>query len=221
MIKVENISKSYYEDGKKSLILKDISFEINKGETVALLGRNGSGKSTLLRILGGVDYPDSGCIKKSCSISWPVGLIGGFQGSLSARENVTFVSRIYCEGDKSLVKEKVKFVEEFAEIGEYFNKPFKTYSTGMRARVTFGLSMAFDFDTYLIDEVTGAGDVHFRNKSKEVLLEKKRKSDFIIVDHNMFGLEFDCNKAFILEKGKITKYDNLKEAIKIYKNSFN
>ena len=172
MIKVEKISKSYYIDGKKSIIFRDVSFEINKGETVALLGRNGSGKSTLLRILGGVDYPDSGSIKKSGSISWPVGLIGGFQGSLSARENVTFVSRIYCEGNKSQVNKKVKYVEEFAEIGEYFDKPFKTYSTGMRARVTFGLSMAFDFDTYLIDEVTAAGDINFRNKSKKALLEK-------------------------------------------------
>jgi len=133
---------------------------------------------------------------------------------------VTFVSRIYCEGDKSRVIKKVKFVEEFAEIGDYFDKPFKTYSTGMRARVTFGLSMAFDFDTYLIDEVTAAGDVNFRNKSKKALLEKKRTSDFIIVDHNMFGLEFDCNKAFILDKGKITKYDDLKEAINIYKRLF-
>ena len=168
MIKVEKISKTYIINGKKSTIFKDISFEIKKGETIALLGKNGSGKSTLLRILGGVDYPDSGFISKTVSISWPVGLVGGFQGSLSARENVTFVSRIYCEGDKSEVLEKVKFVEEFAEIGAYFDKPFKTYSTGMRARVTFGLSMAFDFDTYLIDEVTAAGDINFRNKSKKL-----------------------------------------------------
>ena len=220
MIKVEKISKSYVIDGKKINIFKDISFEINKGETVALLGRNGSGKSTLLRILGGVDYPDSGLIKKKCSMSWPVGLVGGFQGSLSGRENATFVSRIYCEGDISRVREKVKFVEEFAEIGAYFDKPFKTYSTGMRARVTFGLSMAFDFDIYLIDEVTGAGDIHFREKSKKALLEKKQNSDFIIVDHNMWGTQFNCNKAFILDKGKLTEYESLKEAIKKYKTLF-
>ena len=220
MIKVEKISKSYIIDGKKINIFKDISFEINKGETVALLGRNGSGKSTLLRILGGVDYPDSGLIKKKCSMSWPVGLVGGFQGSLSGRENATFVSRIYCEGDISRVREKVKFVEEFAEIGAYFDKPFKTYSTGMRARVTFGLSMAFDFDIYLIDEVTGAGDIHFREKSKKALLEKKQNSDFIIVDHNMWGTQFNCNKAFILDKGKLTEYESLKEAIKKYKTLF-
>lgn len=220
MIKAEKISKSYIIDGEKITIFKDISFEINKGETTALLGKNGSGKSTLLRILGGVDYPDSGLIKKKCSISWPVGLIGGFQGSLSARENATFVSRIYCEGDIGEVRKKVKYVEEFAEIGEYFDKPFKTYSTGMRARVTFGLSMAFDFDTYLIDEVTAAGDIYFRNKSKKALLEKKKNSDFIIVDHNMWGQQFNCNKAFIIDKGKLTKYDSLKEAIKKYKTLF-
>ena len=136
--------------------------------------------------MGGVDYPDSGSIKKSGSISWPVGLIGGFQGSLSARENVTFVSRIYCEGNKSRVNKKVKFVEEFAEIGEYFNKPFKTYSTGMRARVTFGLSMAFDFDTYLIDEVQ---QLEILIKIKKKSSAREKRTQISIVDHNMFGLE--------------------------------
>ena len=164
MIKVNNLTKSFTHKGKKITIFKNISFEIKKGESVALLGRNGAGKSTLLRILGGIDHPDSGSVQRDCSISWPVGLVGGFQGSLSARENTIFVSKIYAGLNKESIRKKVKFVEDFAEIGEHFDRPFKTYSSGMRSRVTFGLSMAFDFDTYLIDEVTSAGDAGFKKK---------------------------------------------------------
>ena len=220
MIKVENLTKSYIHEGKKFTVFENISFEINKGQSVALLGKNGAGKSTLLRILGGVDYPDSGMIKRSCSISWPVGLIGGFQGSMSARENVTFVSRIYCNRNIDLIKEKIKLVEDFAEIGEYFDRPFKTYSSGMRSRVTFGLSMAFDFDVFLIDEVTSAGDEYFREKSKKALLEKQKNASFIMVDHNLWGLNFYCDCALLLHKGKILKFDDTNKAIKYYKKLF-
>ena len=169
MIEVNNLTKSFYYQGKKTTIFKDLSFRIETGESVAILGANGAGKSTLLRILGGIDLPDSGSIESDCSISWPVGLVGGFQGSLTGRENVTFVSRIYA--DKKEISEKVRYVEEFAELGVYFDRPFKTYSSGMRSRVTFGLSMAFEFDVYLIDEVTAAGDQRFREKSKRLLIE--------------------------------------------------
>ena len=167
MIEVKNLSKSYLHNGLKIKVFKNLNFKINKGESVALLGRNGAGKSTLLRILGGIDQPDSGIIKSDCSISWPVGLVGGFQGSLTGRENVIFVSKIYLDRNKENIYDKVKKVQDFAEIGEFFDRPFKTYSSGMRSRVTFGLSMAFDFDMYLIDEVSSAGDERFRAKSKE------------------------------------------------------
>jgi capsular polysaccharide transport system ATP-binding protein len=179
MIEVRNLTKSYYYQGKKTTIFRDLNFRIQTGESVAILGGNGAGKSTLLRILGGIDLPDSGTIETDRSISWPVGLVGGFQGSLTGRENVTFVSRIYTE--KRNVPEKVRYVEEFAELGIYFDRPFKTYSSGMRSRVTFGLSMAFDFDVYLIDEVTAAGDQRFREKSKQVLLERKQNAFYSMV----------------------------------------
>jgi hypothetical protein len=128
-----------------------------QGKTTLILGPSGAGKSTLLRILGGIDLPDSGTIQTDSTISWPVGLVGGFQGSLTGRENVTFVSRIYAE--KRKVPEKVRYVEEFAELGAYFDRPFKTYSSGMRSRVTFGLSMAFDFDGAIVQSI--ASLVHF------------------------------------------------------------
>jgi capsular polysaccharide transport system ATP-binding protein len=214
MIEVKNLTKSFNYQGKKTTIFKDLNFIIQTGESIAILGANGAGKSTLLRILGGIDLPDSGTIHTDSTISWPVGLVGGFQGSLTGRENVTFVSRIYAE--KRKVPEKVRYVEEFAELGAYFDRPFKTYSSGMRSRVTFGLSMAFDFDVYLIDEVTAAGDQRFRERSKRLLMERKKVSDFLMVDHNLWGLKLHCDRAFILEGGKIEEFDDLDEAVSLH-----
>ncbi len=217
MIEVKNLTKSYIHNGLKIKVFENLSFKINKGESVALLGRNGAGKSTLLRILGGIDQPDSGYIKSDCSISWPVGLVGGFQGSLTGRENVIFVSKIYSGQNEEIIYDKVRKVQEFAEIGEFFDRPFKTYSSGMRSRVTFGLSMAFDFDIYLIDEVSSAGDERFREKSKEYLKDKHKKADFMMVDHNLYGLKLHCDKAFLLNEGNLIQFDDLQEGIETHK----
>lgn len=214
MIEVCNLTKSFTYQGKKATIFRDLNFKINTGESIAILGANGAGKSTLLRILGGIDLPDSGTIHTDSTMSWPVGLVGGFQGSLTGRENVTFVSRIYSE--KRKVPEKVRYVEEFAELGVYFDRPFKTYSSGMRSRVTFGLSMAFDFDVYLIDEITAAGDQRFRDKSKRLLMERKKVADFLMVDHNLWGLKLHCDRAFILDGGSIEEFNDLDEAIALH-----
>jgi capsular polysaccharide transport system ATP-binding protein len=216
MIEVNGLTKSYFHKGKRVTVFKDLSFTINRGESIALLGRNGAGKSTLLRLLGGIDLPDRGTIRRNGSISWPVGLTGGFQGSLSARENLTFVCKIYSSADE--VQDKIKYVEDFAEIGEYFDRPFKTYSSGMRSRVAFGLSMAFDFDVYLIDEVTSAGDERFRAKSREILQERHKNADFIMVDHNLLGLKLHCNRAFLLHQGKLIEFDSLSEGIEMHKS---
>ena len=217
MIKVTNLRKSYRHKGKRVSVFQNLSFELNSGESVALLGRNGAGKSTLLRILGGIDQADSGSIEADCSMSWPVGLTGGFQGSLSGRENTTFVSKIYAGHDPELIEEKVRKVEEFAELGVHFDRPFKTYSSGMRSRVTFGLSMAFDFDVYLIDEVTSAGDERFRKRSKEVLEQRHETADFIMVDHNLWGLKFHCDRALLLHNGSLIEFDDLEEGIATHK----
>lgn len=214
MIRVTNLTKSYVYQGKRVTVLKDLSFTIETGQSVALLGANGSGKSTLLRLLGGIDIPDCGTIEADCNVSWPVGLAGGFQGSLTGRENVIFVCRIYA-GMKD-IQSKVSQVEEFAELGVYFDRPFKTYSSGMRSRLAFGLSMAFDFDVYLIDEITNAGDQRFREKSKQLLLERRKMSDFLMVDHNLWGLKLHCDRAFLLEGGKIEEFDDLEEAIRLH-----
>ena len=217
MIEVKNLTKSYIFEGKKNYVFKNLNFKINTGESVALLGRNGAGKSTLLRILGGIDQPDEGIIKSDRTISWPVGLVGGFQGSLSARENVTFVSKIYAGNKQSVIDQKVKLVQDFAEIGKYFDRPFKTYSSGMRSRVTFGLSMAFDFDVYLIDEITSAGDERFRKRSRACLEKKHAESDFIMVDHNLWGLKFHCERALLLHNGSLIEFNELDEGISFHK----
>jgi capsular polysaccharide transport system ATP-binding protein len=214
MIRVRNLTKSFTYEGRRSVVLDDLSFTIETGESVAILGANGAGKSTLLRLLGGIDLPDSGSIESDVSISWPVGAKGGFQGSLTGRENVAFVSRIYA--GKAEVLDRIRSVEDFCELGKYFDRPFRTYSKGMRARVAFGLSMAFNFDVYLIDEVTGAGDQRFREKSKRALLERKQHADFLMVDHNLWGLKDHCNRAFILENGKIESFDSVDEAVEIH-----
>ncbi|PZR03056.1 MAG: ABC transporter ATP-binding protein, partial [Flavobacterium psychrophilum] len=156
MIRIENLTKSYKTPKGKHYVFKNLSVELPSDKSVALIGRNGAGKSTLLRMIGGIDRPDSGRILTNKTISWPVGLAGGFQGSLTGRENVKFVSRLYARKDE--IREKVEFVEAFAEIGKYFDMPIKTYSSGMRSRLGFGLSMAFKFDYYLVDEVTAVGD---------------------------------------------------------------
>ncbi|HHQ4051956.1 TPA: ABC transporter ATP-binding protein, partial [Citrobacter freundii] len=140
MIKVENLTKSYITSKGRHYVFKDLNFELPTGKSVALIGRNGAGKSTLLRMIGGIDHPDSGMITTDQTISWPVGLAGGFQGSLTGRENVKFVARLYASKDE--LKEKIEFVQDFSELGKYFDMPIKTYSSGMRSRLGFSLSMA-------------------------------------------------------------------------------
>ena len=218
MISVKNLNKSFFINGKKVPILKNINFELKKGDSLVILGRNGAGKSTLINLLAGVDCPDSGKIYSDCKISWPIGLAAGFQGSLSAKENVIFVSKIYTNNNKEKIKEKIRFVRDFADIGDFFDRPIKTYSQGMRTRLSFSLSIAFKFDLYLLDEITAAGDILFKEKCRNKLIELKKDSDFIYVSHNLDEFTSKLfNKAAIIDKGSLLKFDNLEEAIKIYR----
>lgn len=217
MIKVHNLSKSYIHNGRKTKIFQDICFTIKTGQSVALLGRNGAGKSTLLRIIGGILAADFGTIQTDCTISWPVGLRGGFVPTMTGRQNVTFVSKVYLGSDREQVEAKVRWVEEFAELGIYYDRPFNSYSSGMRSRLMFGMSMAFDFDVYLIDEVTGAGDERFRYKTSQMLQERHKKSDYIMVSHNLWGLEFHCERALLLHNGTLLEFNDLQEGIAMHK----
>ena len=217
MIRIENLSKSYRTPQGRHYVFKDLNIELPTGKSVALIGRNGAGKSTLVRMIGGIDRPDSGRIITNSTISWPVGLAGGFQGSLTGRENVKFVARLYAEKDE--LKEKVAFVEEFAELGKYFDMPIKTYSSGMRSRLGFGLSMAFKFDYYLVDEVTAVGDARFKKKCADLFKERHRDSSFLMVSHSLSSLKEFCDVAlFVARDNRVSFLDDIEEAINLYQD---
>lgn len=197
-------------------MFKDLNLTIEDKQSVGLLGRNGAGKSTLLRIICGLDEPDSGEIWTNSTISWPVGVAGGFQGSLTGRQNVRFVCRLYSSGD--FVDEKVKFVQDFAELGKYFDMPVKSYSSGMRSRLTFGLSLAFDFDYYMLDEAGAVGDAAFRKKSEEILNARRQQAGFLMVSHNLDEIERNCDIGIVLMNQTAHVYHDTKQAIEVYKD---
>lgn len=216
MIKIENLTKSYRTPTGRHYVFKDLNIEIPSGKSVAFIGRNGAGKSTLLRMIGGIDRPDSGKIITNKTISWPVGLAGGFQGSLTGRENVKFVARLYAKQEE--LKEKIEFVEEFAELGKYFDMPTKTYSSGMRSRLGFGLSMAFKFDYYIVDEVTAVGDARFKEKCAQLFKERHKESSFLMVSHSLNSLKEFCDVAIVFKNSYIIGYyENVQSGIDEYK----
>ena len=215
MIRLEQVCKSYLTLRGRKAILRDLTLEIPGGVNVGLIGRNGAGKSTLMRLLSAVDLPDSGKITTHGTLSWPVGLSGGMQPSLSGRENVKFVCRIHgLRGPQ--MREKLAYVQEFAQIGDYFDQPVSTYSSGMRARLAFGTSMAFDFDYYLIDEILAVGDATFKAKSRRVFAERLQHSKVILVSHNMNLIRKMCNAVVLLQAGQATFYSDIEQGIAAY-----
>ncbi len=215
MIILDNVTKFYRIKDFRHYVLRDVTYRFNSGVSLGILGKNGAGKSTLLRMLGGIEYPNSGKITITGSVSWPVGLTAGFLGNLSARENIKFVCRIY--GKTMLETHKIiEYVKEFAEIGEHFDMPIDSYSSGMKGRVNFGLSMAFDFDYYLVDEVTGVGDPSFKQKSSDAFNHKRKNAAMIMVSHDMKVIRDTCDIGIYLHDGKIDVYEDLEEAIELY-----
>ena len=216
MLIVKNLRKTYNLEGQRKLIFNNLNFTINEGESVAFLGRNGTGKSTLIRILAGCESYDSGLIKTNQRISWPIALTGGFQGSLTGRENVVFICKIFHGSREDIIRSKISFVKKFADIGPYFDRPYKLYSSGMRSRLAFSLSMAFKFDIYLLDEITAVGDIEFKKKCKIAIEEKlKKNSSFISVSNSMTALDY-VNKVFLIHKGQIEKFEDPKEGYNKY-----
>lgn len=198
-------------------VFKNLNAILPENKSVAILGKNGAGKSTLLRVIGGIDFADSGKVVTQKTISWPVALSGGFQGSLTARQNVRFVARLYLSHEYE-VEQVIEFVESFADIGKYFDMPVKSYSSGMRGRVGFGLSMAFNFDYYLLDEAGAVGDANFRKKSQKYLDELKQKSNIIMVSHDLNDLTRNCDVAFLMRHGQVEFFEDVAEAIGVYKD---
>lgn len=212
MIRLRNVRKTYRMKTGRRLVLDDLSADFVPGVNVGILGRNGAGKSTLMRIIGGAIMPDKGYVERTSRISWPIGFRGCFHGSLTGRENLRFVSRIY----KADINQVTRFVEDFTELEDYLDMPVKTYSSGMSAKLAFGLSMAIGFDFYLIDELTAVGDASFRRKSQEVFLERKKTSTLLVVSHSISTIKQHCDVAGVLDQGQITFYDKIDDAVARY-----
>ena len=215
MIELCGLTKSYLTDNGRHYVFRDLNVQFPDNVSIGLIGRNGAGKSTLMRLLGGIDVPDRGQIRFDGSISWPVGLSGGFQPSLSAKDNVKFVCRIY--GVRGAGMDRVlDYVRDFADIGRFFEQPIRTYSSGMRARVAFGLSMAFDFDYLLIDEVLAVGDADFKRKCNDVFEKKRLESNLILVSHNMNDIKNYCDVVLLVDQGRVHIYEDVMAGIVAY-----
>jgi capsular polysaccharide transport system ATP-binding protein len=218
MIQLHNVSKYFTTPKGRKYVLRNININLPERANIGVLGLNGSGKSTLLRMIGGIDYPSAGSIEISGYISWPLGLGGGLQGGLTGKQNAQFVCRIYGD-DKESIKEKLSFIELFSELGDYYEMPVKTYSSGMRSRLKFAISMAFDFDIYLFDEINAVGDAKFRAKSRAALKEKRDKANYIMVSHNANDLIKECDVLAILHEGSITLFEDIKYGIRHYRRN--
>lgn len=212
MIRLSNLSKSFWVRGRKRTIFENMNLLLPTGSSLALLGRNGAGKSTLLNIIAGVMPPDTGRVESDGTISWPVGLGGTFHPQMSGAQNTRFVARVYGVDTEALMH----FVQDFSELGDEFYNPVKTYSSGMRARLGFGLSMGIDFDTYLIDETTAVGDARFNRKSRAVFLERVEQSSAIMVSHQMGTVRDFCDSGIVLHDGKLFYFEDLEDAIAMH-----
>src|ERR1700757_548680 len=214
MINAIDVTKDYRTEGRVHRALSDVSFTVAKGEKVALLGRNGSGKSTLIRLVAVVELPTRGTIEQTMSVSWPIGLAGGFHGSLTGNDNMRFIARVY---NKPFAQVK-DYVDDFAELGKFLSEPMRTYSTGMKARFMFGLSLAIDFDCYLIDEVIAAGDQRFQRRSHEELFEKRADRSLVLASHMCEVIRSYCSRALVMHHGRGNLFGDIDLALKVYDN---
>ncbi|CAN7480110.1 ABC transporter ATP-binding protein [Caballeronia sp. LjRoot34] len=212
MIRVENVTKVHHTRAGKKVVLDGVSFEVHQGDTVGILGNNGAGKSTLLRLITGVEYPTSGKISRSMSVSWPLGFGTGFQGSLTGADNVRFIARIYGID----VNEAIDYVQDFSELGTYFYMPIKTYSSGMRARLAFGISLAIRFDCLVVDEVAAVGDARFKERCRIALEERSAVGSLIMVSHSADILKMYCKKGILLKNGQVSICNDIEDALALH-----
>lgn len=208
MIRLEHVHKTYPTRAGDRVVLKDISFDLDRAEKLGILGRNGAGKSTLVRMVSGAERPTSGEITRSMSVSWPLAFGGAFQNALTGLDNVRFISRIY----KQRFERNIDFVYEFTELGAYLREPVRNYSSGMRARLAFAVSMIIEFDCYLIDEISAVGDAKFYEKCEEELFNKRRDRAMLIISHDLEYVRKHCQRFAVLNEGDLTFYPDFDEA---------
>jgi capsular polysaccharide transport system ATP-binding protein len=218
MIIVDDVYKRYRSDhGMGKWVLQGVSFTIPPKLNVGLVGRNGAGKSTLLRLIGGIDTPTRGLVERRCRVSWPMGFGGGLAASLTGRQNAKFVCRIH--GHEEDLQDRLRYIEDFAELGESFDEPIKTYSSGMKSRLQFGLSLAFDFDVYISDEVTATGDAAFKEKAAAAFQALSDRAGLIMVSHGEGTLKEFCKAGIWLHEGRAYWFDSINDALTEYKKS--
>ncbi|CDZ77845.1 Polysialic acid transport ATP-binding protein KpsT [Legionella massiliensis] len=212
MIQFENVEKKYATRLGMRTVFKEINLKINPGDKLGILGRNGAGKSTLIRLISGAEQPSAGQIKREMTVSWPLAFGGGFQGSLTGADNLRFICRIY----GLEFADKIDFVQDFTELGTFFDEPVKNYSSGMQARLAFAISMAIEFDCYLIDEVIAVGDSRFHEKCHYELFEKRKDRAFVIVSHHPDQIQTYCTQACVLLNGALYEQPSVSEAYAFY-----
>lgn len=212
MIKLDRVFKFYRRGGIVKIVLDHVSTQFDTGFSYGLMGVNGAGKSTTMRLISGTELPNSGRVTRDVRVSWPLGFAGGFHPLMTGRENVKFVARIYGAD----VRKVLDYVEDFAEIGDYIDVPVQTYSSGMMARLSFGLSMAIEFECYLVDEITAVGDARFQARCLEAFNERRKRADIIMVSHSMQTVRDYCDRGGVLVDGQIIMFANVDLAIETY-----
>lgn len=213
MIKLDRVVKRYKtRRGGTHTVLAGVSLTVRPGDKLGILGRNGAGKSTLIRLISGAELPTRGTVSRSMSVSWPLAFGGAFQGSLTGVDNLRFISRVYGKDYKAALP----FVEEFSELGKFLREPVKTYSSGMRARLAFAISMAIEFDCFLIDEVIAVGDARFHEKCRQELFEKRGDRAMIIVSHEPHNIREHCARACVLHEGEVREFPDVDSAYAYY-----
>lgn len=214
MIELRNVHKTFVLNGRRKVVADSISAVFPRGKAVAILGRNGAGKSSLLKMISGSMDPDSGEVVVHGTVSWPVGFAGSFHPELTGLQNTRFIARVYGVDTDELTR----FVADFAELGPHFELPVRSYSSGMKSRLAFGVSMGIRFDTYLVDEVTAVGDASFRSKSERLFKQRLEESGAVMVTHAPGQVRRLCTHAGVLENGELHMYDDVEDALAHHKS---
>ena len=212
MIQMLDVHKYYRNSGHTKIVLDHVSTVFERGHSYGILGVNGAGKSTMLRLIAGTELPNSGKIKRDVRVSWPLGFASAFSPLMTGRNNVTFAARAYGQD----VREVLDYVEDFSELGDYLDVPVRTYSSGMAAKLAFGLSMAIQFDVYLIDEITGVGDARFQRRCEAAFSARRSVADVIMVSHQVGTVQTYCNRGAVLVDGRLMVFANIEQAVDVY-----
>ena len=212
MIRFTDVSKTYKIHGGRKPVFNNLNFVIKRGDALGICGANGAGKSTLMRMLAGVEPATSGKITRTMKTSWPIGYASAFHSGMTGADNARFIARIYDRDERDLLDQ----VEAFAELGAFFHQPVKTYSSGMAARLAFGISLTINFDCYLIDEITSAGDARFREKSEAALQERRDRAALVMISHDPGTLQLYCSRGAVLYGGALTLFDSVSEACEVH-----